>query len=39
MSTNNFLFKDFKKKRKSKKIQFYLKDLIISKNEVINSRT
>ena len=39
MSTNNFLFKDFKKKRKSKKIQVYLKDLIISKNEVINSLT
>ena len=39
MSANNFLFKDFKKKRKSKKIQFYLKDLIISKNEVINSLT
>ena len=39
MSANNFLFKDFKKKRKSKKIQFYLKDLIISKNKVINSLT
>ena len=39
MSTNNFLFKDFKKKRKSKKIQVYLKDLIISKNKVINSLT
>ena len=39
MLTNNFLFKDFKKKRNSKKIQIYLKNLITSKNEVINSLT
>ena len=39
MLTNNFLFKDFKKKRNSKKIQIYLKNLIASKNEVINSLT
>ena len=39
MLSKNFLFKDFKKKSKSKKIQFYLKNLIISKNEVINSLT
>tara|TARA_B100001057_G_C22820670_1_gene939246 strand:+ start:403 stop:1560 length:1158 start_codon:yes stop_codon:yes gene_type:complete len=39
MLTKNFLFKDFKKKRKSRKILIYLKNLIISKNEVINSLT
>ena len=39
MLTKNFLFKDFKKKRNSKKIQIYLKNLIASKNEVINSLT
>ena len=39
MLTNNLLFKDFKKKRKSRKIQIYLKNLIITKNEVINSLT
>ena len=39
MLTSNFLFKDFKKKRNSKKIQIYLKNLIASKNEVINSLT
>ena len=39
MLTNNLLFKDFKKKRKSRKIQIYLKNLVISKNEVINSLT
>ena len=39
MLTKNFLFKDFKKKRNSKKIQIYLKNLIRSKNEVINSLT
>ena len=39
MLTNNFLFKDFKKKKNSKKIQIFLKNLITSKNEVINSLT
>tara|TARA_B100001093_G_scaffold315793_1_gene301289 strand:- start:1873 stop:3030 length:1158 start_codon:yes stop_codon:yes gene_type:complete len=39
MLTKNFLFKDFKKKRKSKKIQSHLKELILSDNEVINSLT
>ena len=39
MLTNNFLFKNFKKKKNSKKIQIYLKNLITSKNEVINSLT
>ncbi len=39
MLTNNLLFKDFKKKGKSKKIKIYLKNLITSKNEVINSLT
>ena len=37
MLTKNFLFKDFKKKRKSKKIQGHLKELILSDNEVIYS--
>ncbi|MDC3231695.1 glucose-6-phosphate isomerase [Candidatus Pelagibacter sp.] len=37
MLTKNFLFKDFKKKRKSKKIQGHLKELILSNNEVIYS--
>ena len=39
MLTNNLLLKDFKKKRKSRKIHIYLKNLIVSKNEVINSLT
>ena len=39
MLTNNFLFKNFKKKKNRKKIQIYLKNLITSKNEVINSLT
>ncbi len=39
MLTNNFLFKGFKKKKNSKKIQIFLKNLITSKNEVINSLT
>tara|TARA_B100001057_G_scaffold347938_1_gene349253 strand:+ start:502 stop:1659 length:1158 start_codon:yes stop_codon:yes gene_type:complete len=37
MLTKNFLFEDFKKKRKSKKIQGHLKELILSDNEVIHS--
>ena len=37
MLTKNFLFKDFKKKRKSKIIQGHLKELILSDNEVIYS--
>ena len=37
MLTKNFLFKDFKKKRKSKKIQGHLKELILSDNQVIYS--
>ena len=37
MLTKNFLFKDFKKKRKSKKILGHLKELILSDNEVIYS--
>ena len=39
MLTKNFLFKDFKKRRKSKKIQSYLNEIIFTKNEVINSLT
>jgi len=39
MLTNNFLFKDFKKKKKNKKIKSYLKELVYSNNEVINSLT
>jgi len=39
MLTNNFLFKDFRKKRKSKKIQSHLKKLIQSNNEIITSLT
>ncbi len=39
MLTDNFLFKDFRKKRKSKKIQSYLKKLIQSNNEIITSLT
>ena len=37
MLTKNFLFKDFNKKRKNKKILKYLNELIYSKIEVINS--
>ena len=37
MLTKNFLFKDFKTKRKSKKIQGHLKELILSDNQVIYS--
>ena len=39
MLTDNFLFKDFKKKKKNKKIISHLKKLIKSNNEVINSLT
>ena len=39
MLTDNFLFKDFRKKRKSKKIQSHLKKLIQSNNEIITSLT
>ena len=39
MLTNNFLFRDFKKKKKNKKIKSYLLELIRSDNEVINSLT
>ena len=39
MLTKKFLFENFKKKRKNKKIQNDLKDLIISDNEVIKSLT
>ena len=39
MLTNNFLFKDFRKKRKSKKLQSHLKKLIQSNNEIITSLT
>ena len=39
MLTDNFLFKDFRKKRKSKKIQSHLKKLIQSNNEIISSLT
>ena len=39
MLTNNFLFKDFKKKKKNKNIKNYLKELIHSDNDVINSLT
>jgi len=39
MLTKNLLFKDFKKKRKSKKIYDNLKKIIYSENEVINSLT
>ena len=39
MLTKNLFFKDFKKKRKSKKIYDYLKKIIYSENEVINSLT
>ena len=39
MLTDNFLFKDFKKKKKSKKIQSHLKKIIQSNNELINSLT
>ena len=39
MFTKNLLFKDFKKKRKSKKIYDNLKKIIYSENEVINSLT
>ncbi len=37
MLTKNFLFKDFNKKRKNKKILKYLNELVYSKIEVINS--
>ena len=39
MLTNNFLFKDFKKKKKNTNIKNYLKELIHSDNDVINSLT
>ncbi len=39
MLTKNIFFKDFKKKRKNKKIQNYLKSILSHKNEVINSLT
>ena len=39
MLTYNFLFKDFKKKKKNKKIQSHLKKIIQSNNELINSLT
>ena len=39
MLTNNFFFKDFKKKKKNKKIKGYVKELIDSNSEVINSLT
>ena len=39
MLTNNFIFKDFKKKKKNKKIKGYIKELINSNSEVINSLT
>ena len=39
MLTDNFLFQDFKRKKKSKKIQNHLKKIIQSNNEVINSLT
>ncbi len=39
MFTNNFSFKDFIKKKKSKKIQNFLKELIYSNHQVIRSLT
>ena len=39
MLSNNFLFKDFRKKRKSKKLQSHLKKIIQSNNEIITSLT
>ncbi len=39
MLTKNFLFKDFNKKKKNKRLRVYLKELITSKSEVINSLT
>ena len=37
MLSKNFLFEDFKKKRKNEKIKSFLKELILSNNEVLNS--
>ena len=37
MFTKNFLFKDFKKKRKNKVFSKYLKEIINNKNEIIKS--
>ena len=39
MLTKNFLFKDFNKKKKNKRLRVYLKELITSKSELINSLT
>ena len=39
MYTKNFSFKDFKKKRRNKVLQKYLKQLVSSNNEIIKSFT
>ena len=37
MQTNNLVFKDFKKKKRNKKIQKQLKEILNSKDQVIKS--